>query len=118
MTHLLLLHRPRATEVKHLVAWHMDPNWLKQRGYEIARSLGNHGALWQCTGECAPLQARFALDIDREARLTIERSNQSTLCGIVKKPAFRLAFSDATTATNPTLSGTESTLPASLPRQR
>lgn len=36
-------HRP---EPPRLMAEHLNPGWLKQRGYEIARSLGDEDALW------------------------------------------------------------------------
>jgi len=42
----LLIAHPRHPDTPHLVAEHMDPVWLKQRGYEIARTLGDSGALW------------------------------------------------------------------------
>ncbi|MBX3680795.1 hypothetical protein [Cognatazoarcus halotolerans] len=117
MTHLLLMYRSRANEAKYLVARHVDPSWLKQRGYEIARSLGNHGALWQRTGACASMRTRFALDIDSDACLTIERQSKETAAADVKKPALRLAFSGAT-ETSLALSEPGSTPPAWSPRQR
>ncbi len=42
----LVLAHPRSPDAPRLVAEHLDPVWLKQRGYEIARSLGDEGALW------------------------------------------------------------------------
>ena len=39
-TFRLLLAHPRNPDTPHLIAEHLDPGWLKQRGYEIARSLG------------------------------------------------------------------------------
>ena len=39
----LVLAHPRSPEAPRLVAEHLDPVWLKQRGYEIARSLGDEG---------------------------------------------------------------------------
>lgn len=36
-------HRP---DPPRLMAQHLDTGWLKQRGYEIARSLGDQAALW------------------------------------------------------------------------
>ncbi|WP_374243417.1 hypothetical protein [Zoogloea sp.] len=42
----LLLASPRQPEAPRLVAEHLDPAWLKQRGYEIARTLGDAAALW------------------------------------------------------------------------
>ena len=45
-TFRLLLAHPRNPDTPHLIAEHLDPGWLKQRGYEIARSLGDGSALW------------------------------------------------------------------------
>lgn len=42
----LLLASPRQPDAPRLVAEHLDPSHLKQRGYEIARSLGDAAALW------------------------------------------------------------------------
>ncbi|KAB2966377.1 hypothetical protein [Zoogloea sp.] len=43
----LVIAHPCNPETTRLVAEHLDPVWLKQRGYEIARSLGDQGALWK-----------------------------------------------------------------------
>lgn len=45
-TFRLLLAHPRQPDAPHLVAEHLDPGWLKQRGYEIARGLGDAAAVW------------------------------------------------------------------------
>jgi len=37
----LVIAHPCNPETTRLVAEHLDPGWLKQRGYEIARSLGD-----------------------------------------------------------------------------
>ncbi len=42
----LVLAHPRNPDAPRLVAEHLDPGWLKQRGYDIARSLGDQAALW------------------------------------------------------------------------
>jgi len=42
----LVLAHPRQPDAPRLVAEHMDPSWLKQRGYEIARTLGDAAAVW------------------------------------------------------------------------
>ena len=42
----LILASPRQPEAPRLVAEHIDPSWLKQRGYEIARSFGDAAAIW------------------------------------------------------------------------
>jgi hypothetical protein len=42
----LLLANARTPGAPRVVAEHLDPVWLKQRGYEIARSLGDNAALW------------------------------------------------------------------------
>jgi hypothetical protein len=34
----LVLAHPRTPDAPRLVAEHLDPGWLKQRGYDIARS--------------------------------------------------------------------------------
>lgn len=43
----LVLAHPRTPDAPRLVARHVDPSWLKQRGYEIARSLGEAAAIWK-----------------------------------------------------------------------
>lgn len=43
----LVIAHPCNPETTRLIAEHLDPGWLKQRGYEIARSLGDQGALWK-----------------------------------------------------------------------
>lgn len=43
----LVIAHPCNPNTTRLVAEHLDPGWLKQRGYEIARSLGDQGALWK-----------------------------------------------------------------------
>lgn len=45
-TFRLILATPRQSDAPRLIAEHMDPVWLKQRGYEIARSLGDATAVW------------------------------------------------------------------------
>ncbi|HOB46421.1 MAG TPA: hypothetical protein PKM60_09640 [Zoogloea sp.] len=45
-TFRLLLAHPRNPDTPHLIAEHLDPGWLKQRGYEIARSFGDAAAIW------------------------------------------------------------------------
>lgn len=45
-TFRLILAHARAPQQSTVVAQHVDPVWLKQRGYEIARSLGDGSALW------------------------------------------------------------------------
>lgn len=42
----LILAHPQHPETPRLVAEHLDPAWLKQRGYEIARTLGDQAAIW------------------------------------------------------------------------
>ncbi|HQX06164.1 MAG TPA: hypothetical protein PKZ19_05210 [Zoogloea sp.] len=42
----LILAHPQHPETPRLVAEHLDPAWLKQRGYEIARNLGDQAAIW------------------------------------------------------------------------
>lgn len=42
----LVLDNPRNPAASRLVAEHLDPAWLKQRGYEIARNLGDQAAVW------------------------------------------------------------------------
>ncbi|MBL8452064.1 MAG: hypothetical protein JNK97_04900 [Zoogloea sp.] len=42
----LVLAHPQQPETLRLVAEHLDPALLKQRGYEIARNLGDQAALW------------------------------------------------------------------------
>lgn len=46
-TFRLVIAYPRNPDATRLVAEHLDPGWLKQRGYEIARSLGDQSALWK-----------------------------------------------------------------------
>lgn len=47
----LLLAHARSPGSPRIVAEHLDPVWLKQRGYDIARSLGDNAALWT-PGSC------------------------------------------------------------------
>lgn len=42
----LVLAHPERPDAPRIVAEHLDPGLLKQRGYEIARSLGDEAALW------------------------------------------------------------------------
>ena len=42
----LVLAPPARPDAARIVAEHLDPGLLKQRGYEIARSLGDESALW------------------------------------------------------------------------
>lgn len=42
----LVLAHPQQPETPRLVAEHLDPALLKQRGYEIARNLGDQAAIW------------------------------------------------------------------------
>ena len=42
----LVLAHPARPDAPRIVAEHLDPGLLKQRGYEIARSLGDESALW------------------------------------------------------------------------
>ena len=42
----LVLAHPQHPEKPRLVAEHLDPALLKQRGYEIARNLGDQAAIW------------------------------------------------------------------------
>jgi hypothetical protein len=57
------------TAQPRIVAQHLDPTWLKQRGYEIARSLGDPRALWSPEpGACA---GRLALHCRSGHALTI-----------------------------------------------
>ncbi|WP_374261806.1 hypothetical protein [Zoogloea sp.] len=47
----LVLASPRQPDTPRLVAEHLDPGWLKQRGYEIARTLGDAAAVWAARPE-------------------------------------------------------------------
>ena len=57
----LVLAHPARPEAVRIVAEHLDPGLLKQRGYEIARSLGDESALWAApagSGRCFALHCR------------------------------------------------------------
>lgn len=48
-----LVLEPPGTPGKHrVIAEHLDPAWLKQRGYEIARNLGEQAAVWAPQASC------------------------------------------------------------------
>lgn len=66
----LVLASPRQADTPRLVARHVDPSWLKQRGYEIARSLGEGAAVW--TAEAAAGHHGLALRCRSGHALTIE----------------------------------------------
>ncbi len=52
----LVLAHPRQPDAPRLVAEHLDPAWLKQRGYDIARSLGDAAAVWASQPASGPAQ--------------------------------------------------------------
>lgn len=57
----LVLAHPARPEAVRIVAEHLDPGLLKQRGYEIARSLGDESALWAAPtdrGHCFAMHCR------------------------------------------------------------
>ncbi|WP_374484483.1 hypothetical protein [Zoogloea sp.] len=66
----LVLASPRHPDARRLVARHVDPSWLKQRGYEIARSLGEAAAVW--TAEASAGRPGLALRCRSGHALTIE----------------------------------------------
>lgn len=74
MTYELIMQGQKGSKSPQLIARHVDPSWLMQRGYEVARSLGSHAAIWQASSSGIP-GARLALNIGHEARLTIERGD-------------------------------------------
>ncbi|MDD3353421.1 hypothetical protein [Zoogloea sp.] len=56
----LFLAHPRHPESPRLLAEHVDPAWLKQRGYDVARNLGEAAAVWSPVDSNSPA-ARLAL---------------------------------------------------------
>ncbi|MBS0372692.1 MAG: hypothetical protein JSS57_26245 [Proteobacteria bacterium] len=66
----LVLASPRQPNAPRLMARHVDPSWLKQRGYEIARSLGEAAAVW--TAEATAGRHGLALHCRSGHALTIE----------------------------------------------
>ncbi len=57
----LVLAHPTRPDAARIVAEHLDPGLLKQRGYEIARSLGDESALWAAPaggGHCFAMHCR------------------------------------------------------------